>query len=558
VTGLGAREGIYLVAAAVGLGGVVAFGDDYAMRVATLVGVYAIAAIGYQLVFGQLGLLSLAQGAFFGIGAYATALLTSSAGLPVPLGLVAAVLLPALAGAIVALPIARLETHYVALATLALAQLALLAATNLAFTGGANGLYGVPPVGLAGFELQGGMPMLALVWVGVALALLVAQLAGGGSRAARLATLRDAPHAAPTLGLNGAATRVGLFAVAGGLGGLAGGLQAHGLGVVSPAVVSFEIMVTLLAIAVVGGRGSAAGAVAGAALLIPLPEVLRILEGGYLIAYGVLLLLAIILVPRGLDGWLSDRFPRRPPPLPAPVQPTKLRKGKALVVEGLGKRFGGVVALEGVSFSVPAGMIVGLIGANGSGKTTALNLISGLDRADSGRIRLGGVPISDLPAFRRARLGIARGFQHPEFPTGLFVLEAAAVGAPNAAAALAALDRVGLKGRAQDRVEALGPAALRRLDLARALATGPDALLLDEPAAGLTAEERAALALLLRDLARAGLALLVVDHGMDFLLPLADRIVCLDSGQVLATGAPDAVRSDPAVIAAYLGPGVAA
>lgn len=556
------RDGVYLGAAILGLGGVLALGDDYALRVASLVGIYAIAAIGYQLVFGRLGLLSLAQGAFFGLGAYASALLTTVLGLPVPLGLVAAILVPALAGAVVALPIARLESHYVALATLGLAQLALLAATNLEVTGGANGLYGVPPITVwagTGRAIEvAGPAMLGLVWAGVLAALLVGRLVVGGGRNARLATLRDAPHAATALGLDPVPARIALFAVAGGLGGLAGGLQAHGLGVVSPAVTGFEVMVTVLAIAVVGGRGSLPGAVAGAALLVPLPEVFRFLEGSYLVAYGVVLLATIVLLPRGLDGQLRDWLPRSAPAIPAPRAETRRKAGKALVVEGLSKRFGGVLALDGVSFAVPAASVVGLIGANGSGKTTALNLISGLERPDQGRIRVGGVPVADRPAHHRTALGLGRGFQHPEFPRDLFVLEAAAVGAPDRAAAMAALRRVGLGPRAAAPVAALSAAELKLLDLARALATGPDALILDEPAAGLTADERAALARLLRDLASSGLAVLVVDHGMDFLLPLADRLVCLDAGRVIAAGPPEAVRRDPAVIAAYLGPGAPA
>lgn len=558
MTGGDRRDAVYWIAAGLGLGSALALGDAYTLRIATLVGIYAIAAIGYQLVLGRLGLLSLAQGAFFGLGAYAAALTTVVAGLPPPLGLVAAIVGPAVVGALVALPIARLESHYVALATLGLAQLALLAASNFEFTGGANGLYGVPPIAVGPVTIGDGRPMLVLVWSGVLATLLVARLVAGGGRAAVLATLRDAPHAATTLGLSGVPSRIALFAVAGGLGGLAGGLQAHGIGVVSPAVLGFEVMVTLLTIAVIGGRGSAPGAVAGAALLIPLPEALRFLDGGYLIAYGALLLTAIVLMPRGLDGWLRDRLPRTPPAVPVPSAPPGRRAGKALVVERLAKRFGGVTALEAVSFTVPAGNILGLIGANGSGKTTALNLISGLERPDSGRIRLGGVPLDDKPAHHRTRLGLGRGFQHPEMPDGLFVLEAAAVAAPDRAAAMAALARVGLAERAAEPVSALGAGEVRRLDLARALATGPDALILDEPAAGLTEAERVALAGLLRGLADSGLAVLVVDHGMDFLLPLADRIVCLDAGRVLAAGTPEAVRHDPAVVAAYLGTGVAA
>lgn len=527
-------------------------GDGYAFRIATLVGIYAVAAIGFQLVFGRLGLLALSQGAFFGVGAYALALATVELGLAPLFGLLVAILVPALLAGLVALPVARLESHYVALATLGLAQLALLTATNLDITGGANGLYGVPSLAVFGFDLSGGWALLLIVWGGVALALALAGWVTAGTRGARLATLRDAPLTAPTLGLDPVGWRIGMFALAGGLAGLAGGLQALDLGVVSPAVLRFEVMVTLLAIAVVGGRGSGVGAVVGAAVLVPLPELFRGFESGYLIAYGVAMLVAIVLLPRGLAGALARVFPRSPPSLPrsGTVPP---RLGVSLRVEGLGRRFGGVVALDGVGFEVPSGRIVGLIGANGSGKTTALNRVSGLDRAGEGQVWLGKTRIDGLSPVRRARLGLARGFQHPEIPNDLYVFEVVLAAAPSGEVAMGALDRVGLGDAARTWADALGPAARRRLDLARALATGPSVLLLDEPAAGLTAEERDRLATLLRGLAGEGRAVLVVEHSMDFLLPLADRIVCLDAGRVIAEGPPDVVAADPAVRAAYLG-----
>jgi len=538
--------------ALLGFAALAAAGDGYALRIATLVGIYAIAAIGFQLVFGHLGLLALSQGAFFGIGAYALALATVELGVtPLP-GLLIAVLVPALLGALVALPVARLESHYVALATLGLAQLALLLATNLEVLGGANGVYGVPPLTVLGVNLAEGWPMLVAVWLGVALALALGGWATAGRRGARLTTLRDAPLAAPALGLDPMGYRVGMFALAAGTAGLGGGLQALDLGVVSPAVLRFDVMVTLLAIAVVGGRGSGLGAVAAAALLVPLPELFRGFESGYLIVYGGAMLAAIVLLPRGLDGALARMVPR-PAPIPPRQGTVPPRLGVALRVEGLSRRFGGVVALDGVSFTVPSGRIVGLIGANGSGKTTALNRISGLDRVGGGEMWLGKTRIDTLSPARRARLGLARGFQHPEIPADLSVFEVVVAAAPSGEAAMAALDRTGLIDRAREPAASLGPAARRGLDLARALATGPSVLLLDEPAAGLTAEERDRLSSLLRRLAREGRALLVVEHSMDFLLPLADRIICLDAGRVIAEGTADTVAADPAVRTAYLG-----
>ncbi|MDF1794763.1 MAG: ATP-binding cassette domain-containing protein [Thalassobaculaceae bacterium] len=538
---------LFLTAGAVLLGA----GDAYAMRVATLVGTYAIAAIGFQLVFGRLGLLALSQGALFAIGAYALALSSVHWGWPPVLGLVLSVVVPALAGALVAVPIARLESHYVALATLGLAQLVLLAVTNLEVTGGANGLYGIPPLTVFGFDLSDSWRMLAVVWVAVAMALCVFAWATGAGRAGRLATLRDAPHAALALGLDPISNRLLAFTVAGALAGLAGGFQALGLGVVSPAVARFDVMITLLAIAVVGGRGSVWGAVTAAAILVPLPEVFRGLEQAYLLAYGVMLLAAVVALPTGIDGLVRRVLPDAPAPTPTPAAP-KSRKISVLRVERVAKRFGGVQALDGAGFDARAGEVTGIIGANGSGKTTLLNIVTGLETADAGVVRLDAIPLLNHSPRARAGLGLARGFQHPEIPGGIDVLATVSVAA-TLGAGMAALERVGLAGRARVPATSLGPAERRRLDIARALAAGPTILLLDEPASGLGAGERADLAVLLCALAKSGMAVVVVEHGMDFLLPIADRLVCLDAGRVLAAGPTDAVCRDPAVIAAYLG-----
>jgi branched-chain amino acid transport system permease protein len=545
------RAILYAVLLLAAGGALVGAGDDYALRIATLVGTYAIAAIGFQLVFGRLGLLALSQGALFAVGAYALALATVRWGWPPLAGMGLSIVVPALAGALVAIPIARLQSHYVALATLGLAQLVLLAVTNLEITGGANGLYGIPPLTVLGLDLSDGWRLFAVVWVGVALALAVFGWVTASGRAARLATLRDAPLAAVALGLDPVGARLLVFTVAGALAGFAGGFQALGLGVVSPAVARFDVMVTLLAIAVVGGRGSAWGAVIASAILIPLPEVFRGLEQAYLLAYGVMLLAAVILLPKGIDGLVAKVLPDLPGQVPQP-QRTRGRKISVLRAEKLVKRFGGVQALDGAGFDARAGEVTGIIGANGSGKTTLLNIVTGLESADGGIVRLDAIPLLAQPPRARAELGLARGFQHPEIPVGLDVLEAVSA-TTTEAEGMAALERVGLAQMARRPTHALGPADRRRLDIARALASGPTVLLLDEPASGLSASERADLAVLLRELAGEGIAVVVVEHGMDFLLPIADRLVCLDAGRVLAAGLTDDVRVDPAVVAAYLG-----
>lgn len=548
----------YLMAFFAATAAMVVFADGYAWRIYGLVGLQATAAIGFQLVFGRLGLLMLAQGAFFGIGAYAAGMASVHLGLNPWLCVGMAIAAGAVAALLAAGPVARLESHYVALATLALSQLALLAVTHGgAWTGGSNGLYGVPPLGIAGLDLVDGPSLAAVSWLAVALALLVSYRLGeggaDGGEKARHATVRDAPLVAASLGIDARSARLILFPAAGALAALAGALQAHGLGVVSPAVMRFEVMITVLAIAVVGGRGSPLGAVAAAALLVPLPELFRWLEGYYLVAYGGVLLAVVTLAPRGIDGIVRRLMPNLPGEPPVPGAAALDLMGGVLRVQELSKAFGGNRALDNLDLEVAPGKILGLIGPNGSGKTTALNLISGIERADNGRVLLDEVDVTALGAVGRARAGIARAFQHPMFPEDLTALETACAGASSRAIGFEALRLVGLADRWSASARDLGMGEARLLDLARALATQPRVLMLDEPAAGLSDAERDILARVLTELRDRGLAIVLVEHRMDFLMRLSDRVLCLVAGRPVAEGDPDWVRAHPVVRDAYLG-----
>jgi branched-chain amino acid transport system permease protein len=552
------------VIAALSLGG-------YAQRIMTLAGIYAIAVLGYQLIFGRLGALSLAQGCFFGIGAYMTGLLGIHLDWGFPASFLASLAAPALIAGIVAIPVLRLESHYFALATLGIAQIALLAAVNWTeVTGGANGLYGVPEIRLAGVSLASSEALLLMVWGALTGAVLIFQWLTRGRRAHRLTLLREAPEAAAAAGIDIGASRLTLFVASAAFGGAAGALQAHSIGVVSPAVLAFQVMVTILAMTVIGGRGHPAGAILGAVLLVHLPEWFRFLEAHYLIAYGAALLIAVIAMPEGVTGLLSrwlvqedqDRIaaPAGPPSGPPSGLARRPVAAAALNLKGLGKSYGGVTALDDVTLAVAPGEIVGLIGPNGSGKSTLINLASGLQSQESGTVHLGAMAISDSPPHARARAGLARTFQTPAETPGLSALASVMTACPpdlddTGAGILArdCLDRVGLADLGARRRGALSPAEARGVDLARALASGPSILLLDEPAAGLTPAERDALVRCLENLAADGIGVLIVDHTMDFLLPLADRVICLAAGSVVARGTPEAIARDPAAIAAYFG-----
>ena len=479
----------------------------FGQRMVTLVGVYALMGLGYQFVFGQLGGLNLAQGALFGLGAYAAALAGPRLG---PAALLVAAFAAAVPAALVAAPLLRLQSHYFALATLALASLVNLAAVHAeGLTGGANGL-----VGFAG-ALPRGPLLLSIVWVCLAIGVVAATrfFAGPAGDAARL--LREAPLVAATLGIDGGTWRLVAFVAGGALAGLAGGFSAAVSGVVSPEATGFPIMVLCLTSVVLGGTRHPMGAVVGAALAVCLPELMRGLQGAWLLAYAVATLAVVLWAPAGLAALvdrLRGRVPVSPgvPGLPDVVLPVD--GASQLALDGVTKRFGGVEALAGVSFAVTRGEVVGLIGPNGSGKTTLLNVVCGLEQADSGRIALDSLALERLPAHRIARAGIARSFQ-----------------------------------------AVMMPGDSKEADLARAVATGAAFLLLDEPAAGAGERERARLEAFVRRLRDAGRGVLIVDHDIELLSRLCDRLVCLDRGAVIASGTPAAVRADARVRASFLG-----
>ena len=466
-----------------------------AERLATLVGIYALLGLGYQVVFGQLRALNLAQGALFGVGAYATALTAPYLG---PFALLVAPLASAAVAALAAPPILRLQSHYFALATLALASLINLVAVNAeSLTGGANGLVGFT-LGLRGATL------VLLVWSVLLVAVAAYAWVFNGAMGEKARLLREAPLVAASVGLSAALWRFTAFVIGGACAGLAGGFSAALTGVVSPEVTGFSIMLLCLTAVVVGGARHPLGAVLGAAIAVLLPELFRGLQGSWLLAYAAATLAVVLWLPEGLAGLFGRRHALPIPMVAAPVS------GQRLALDHVSKRFGGVEALRDVSFTVDRGEIVGLIGSNGSGKTTLLNTISGLEPADSGTITLDAAHLERLPAHAIARRGIGRTFQTP------------------------------IDGET------------RGAGLARALATGAAFLLLDEPAAGLGDRDRALLAGQLRGLRR-NHGILLVDHDVDLLTRVCDRLVCLDGGKVIASGSPAEVRADPGVRASFLG-----
>lgn len=519
--------------------------NAYDLHLLALAGALAGAAIGWQIVFGLAGALSLAAGAAMGLGAYAATILPQQFGWPFGLAIVAAGVLPgALLGA-AGLLIARLESHYFALATLALAELAVLVATNWeSLTGGASRPLAPPPAWLDAPAARAGVAWAA--------ALAAAALFYGFQRYVgreRLALLRAQPLAARTFGIQPARIRALAMAVAGIAGGLAGAAHSVTVGVASPDGLTFKTMAAILAVVIIGGRRSPTAAGLMAIAVTWTPELLRFLEQSYLVAYGGLMLAAILFLPDGLaatlGAWRRRLWPRRPPervdmPTPA-LGPVRRSDGAVIDARGLTRRFGGLTAVADIDLVIAPGEIVGLIGPNGAGKSTLLNLLCGLDQADAGALNLA----------HGQRIG--RTFQAPALAADLDVLENARAAACTSADAWAALAAVDLAAKSDWPINRLTQADLRFLELARARAARPGLLLLDEPAAGLAPAERTVLAEKLRAAAADGAAVLVVEHDVPFLASFADRLVCMSDGRIIAAGPPEDVRRSDAVIDAYLG-----
>ncbi len=512
--------------------------SGYSLHLLALAGALAAGAIGWQIVFGLAGALSLAAGMAMGLGAYALTILPLS-GWPFGLALAAAAIGPALAFASLTGIIRKLESHYFALATLALAEIAVIIATNWeSVSGGANGLLAAaPPAWLSGAEARA-----AFAW---AAALTAAAIFYGFQKfygRERLTLLRTEPLAARAFGIQPGPIRVVAMAAGALAGGLGGAAHAFAVGLVSPDVLAFKTMAAILAVVIIGGRRSPPMAMLLALLVTWTPEWLRFLEQTYLIAYGALLLLAIWLAPEGLAAWIGRGFQAlRPkitpdPPAPSPLHPAA--EG-GLTAEGVSRRFGGVTAVSSVDLALQPGEITGLIGPNGAGKSTLLNLLTGIDQPSTGAIRLVGK--------------IGRTFQTPALAPDLSAFENVRATAASNQDAWAALQAVGSTKIAATPARRAGQGDRRFLEIARALAARPGVLLLDEPAAGLTVEERLRLADILRAAAKAGAAILVVEHDVPFLANLADTMVCMSEGAVIASGPPGAVTEDPAVVAAYLG-----
>ncbi len=552
-------------------------GDGYQTYLLGLVGVTALVATGLNVLMGLTGQTSIGHVGFFAIGAYTTAILTKHVGVGFWPALVAAGVLAAVVGGALALPALRLSGPYLAMITLAFAFVIEHGATEWrGLTGGANGIMGMPPVSVAGAALDSRALAAAIAVAtagGVALFWLMSRSGWGYAMRA----VRDAETAAAGLGLHTIAIRWTAFVVSAAYAGVAGGLFAPLTGFVSPETFPLITSIIFVLVVIVGGQGTVTGPLVGAVIVVLLPEALSALAEYRLLLFGALLFVVLLIAPRGVVGALAARFAQAPPtPVPGRIDvAVLLERGSVvasddLVVEGLARAFGGVRAVSGVGFTARRGSITSVIGPNGAGKTTLINLISGVTRPDAGRARLGARDLSGLPAHAVARAGVARTYQTSQLFAGMSVLDNVLVGlqhgrlgspmsprraaaSPDIAVAASLLDFVGYAGSLDAPAGGLAHVDRRLVEIARALATRPAALLLDEPAAGLSADDTRRVGALLRAIAASSVAVLLVEHDMELVMDVSTHVVVLDAGLVLAEGTPAAVQADPAVRAAYLG-----
>lgn len=570
------------------------FFGNFAVSLMNDMGIASLVALGLVLLTGIGGATSFGQAAFVGIAAYATAWLTTSMGLSPWLGLPFALTLTGLSALLIGLLTLRLGGHFLPLSTIAWGLSIAMLFGNVDALGRHTGLSNIPALTLGSWSLADPRAIYYLIWslVGLAFWFSYNLLNSRPGRAIR--SLRGGAILLASVGASAYHVRLTLFLTAALLAGLAGWLYAHMNRFVSPSPFDVRASIEYLLMAVSGGLGHIAGALVGAALVLVmkngLQDVLPLLtqRAGQLeaVTFAVLFILILHYARGGMMGfvrrWMgagatssgSPSASTRPSVAPLAQRSMPQRGTPLLEVKSAVKRFGGLVAVNDVSFEVNSGEIVGLIGPNGAGKSTMFNLLTCTAPMTSGQVHFLGHDISQMSQREVARLGLARTFQHVKLRPHMSLLDNVALGAYARThvgvlraglrldrvqeqqvlqEAQRQLDRIGLGERAHEEAGSLPLGTQRILEIARALAADPLLLVLDEPAAGLRRKEKMALGQLLKKLRDEGVTILIVEHDMEFVMTLVDRLVVMNFGAKLVEGEPAAVRADERVQSAYLG-----
>jgi len=560
---------------------------EFHVTLLNYIGLASIVTLGLVLLTGIGGLISFGQAAFVGLGAYTTAVLTTHYGVSPWLTLPAGLALTFVVSLFLGFITLRLSGHYLPLGTIAWGIAIYFVFGNLDVLGKYSGIAEIPPLTLLGWTFGDNRAFYYLIWT-IALLALLAMRNLLDSRCGRaIRALRGRSMMAENFGVDTARLKTIIFVYAALLAAISGWLYAHFLRFVSPHPFSVNSSIDYQFMAVIGGSTELWGAVIGATLLTlltqwlkdVLPKVMAQSGNFEIVVFGLLVIAMLHRTRDGLAPYFARFIPadtQRPPP-PAPPLPRRVQPlaGKPLLqLKAVSKSFGALAAVKDLSFEMRAGEILGLIGPNGAGKSTVFNLMTGVLAADNGEIHFRGERIDDRSGRAIARCGLARTYQHVHLLQSMNALENAAIGAYlrghggfwSASLRLDRAEEARLRREAADQLESVGlgerlfdaagtlPLGSQRMvEIARALCADPLLLLLDEPAAGQRYREKQALAELLRTLRQRGVSILLVEHDMEFVMGLVDRIVVMNFGEKLAEGSPREIRINPVVVEAYLG-----
>ena len=556
------------------------------------IGIASLAVLGLVLLTGVGGLTSFGQAAFVGIGAYATAYLSTSLEWSPWLNLAVGLGITAISALVLGWITLRMSGHYLPLATIAWGLSLYYTMGNLQALGKYDGILNIPGLSLWGWQIGQQRVYLLFTWALLLLACLGLQRLLDSRAGRAIRSLRTGSSMAEAMGVDTLRYKIGIFVIAALLACTSGWLYAHFQRSVNPAPFGLRMGIEYLFMVVMGGAGFVWGAIAGTAITTLLADQLQVWlpklighSGNYeVIVFGVVLVLVLKYAPDGVWAFVDRQLPAPPrrddaspawADAPALTSRAKPQSGEVVLqVQDIRKEFGGLVAVNNINFTVQAGQIMGLIGPNGAGKSTTFNLITGVLAPTSGQVTYRGENITGLAARGVAQRGISRTFQHVKLIADMTVLENVALGAhlrgdKGALSAMLRLDkaeeqrlfkeavtqltRVGMGEQLHELAGNLPMGSQRLLEIARALCNDPALLLLDEPAAGLRYKEKQALAEVLRQLRSQGMSILLVEHDMDLVMEVCDRMVVMEFGTRLIEGTPPEIQASPAVRAAYLG-----
>lgn len=573
---------------------------SYVAQILVFVSVFVILASSLNLVMGYGGVISVVHAAFFGIGAYTTARLAVIAGVPFPLDLVASFAVAALIALAIGLPIIRLSEEYIIVGTLALQLIVSNVFLNWeAVTGGSYGIFGIPRPSIGGFELTS-LVSFSIFSVAIAAAcFLVLWLVARSPFGLALKGLREDDILAQSFGKHVSRQRATVFALGSGVAGIAGMLYARYVGFIEPSSFNVGQSLSIITITVVGGLGNLWGTVISAGILETVPQTLRFIPATsravphlQLLFFGLLLIVLVRWRPQGIIGERSlvrapddraaepraENGPASPNPsaLGGSEFPPLAHRAHRLEVRQISKTFGGLRAVDNLSFGVESGRITAIIGPNGAGKTTVFNMLTGYLKPDYGSISYGEHELTRMRPFEISRLGIARSFQDVRVFSRMTVLENMVFATQDPKSerlghvlsplgwtgrrqeqardhALQRLEGFDLLQRANTRVANLSYAEQKILVVAMLAARRAPLILLDELAAGLDHESVAAFSRLTRQMAAAGHTICLIEHNLDFVWQTADRVLVFDQGRLIAAGTPKEIRRNQEVAEIYFG-----